>query len=163
MIFEVTPAHIEVLNDTDLRTLVGYLAERETVAAGHSAVAVTFGGHQLAKDGGIDVRVAITSGMIDGFVPRKETGFQAKAEDFSAAAIKKEMRPKGKLRESIRELGKNGGAYIIVSSKGSVSDTSLKSRKKAMTEAVADEPDGKLLFLDFYDKRRIASTRRRKC
>jgi len=157
MIFEVTPAHIEALNDTDLRTLVGYLAERETVAAGHSAVAVTFGGHQLARDGGIDVRVAITSGTIDGFVPRKETGFQVKAEDFSAAAIKTEMRPKGKLRESIRELGKNGGAYIIVSSKGSVSDTSLKSRKKAMAEAVADEPDGKLPFLDFYDKRRIAS------
>ncbi len=157
MIFEVTPAHIEALTDTDLRTLVGYLAERETVAAGHSAVAVTFGGHQLAKDGGIDVRVAITSGTIDGFVPRKATGFQAKAEDFSAAAIKNEMRPKGTLRESIRELCKNGGAYIIVSSKGSVSDTGLKSRKKAMAEAVADEPDGKLLFLDFYDKRRIAS------
>jgi hypothetical protein len=157
MIFEVTPAHIEALSDTDLRTLVGYLAEREAVAAGHSAVGVTYGGHQLAKDGGIDVRVALTSGTIDGFIPRQETGYQAKAEDFGAAAIKKEMRPKGKLRESIRELGKNGGAYIIVSSKGSVSDTSLKNRKEAMAQAITDEPDAKPLFLDFYDKRRIAS------
>lgn len=157
MIFEVTPAHIEALSDTELRTLIGYLAEREAVSAGYSAVAITYGGHQLAKDGGIDVRAALPGGAIDGFIPRLHTGYQAKAENFSAAAIKKEMRPKGTLRESIRELGKSGGAYIIVSSKGSASDTSLKSRRKAMAEAVADEPDAKLIFLDFYDKRRIAT------
>lgn len=157
MIFEVTPAHIEALTDVDLRTLVGYLAEREVVNAGHSASAVTYGGHQLAKDGGIDVRVELMSGTVDGFVPRLATGYQAKAEDFSAAAIRKEMRPKGTLRESIRELRKSNGAYIIVSSKGSVSDSSLKSRKRAMVDAVADGPDAGSLFVDFYDKRRIAS------
>lgn len=157
MIFEVTPAHIEALDDSDLRTLVGYLAEREAVEAGHSAAGVTYGGHQNAKDDGIDVRVALAGGNIDGFVPRPATGYQAKAENFSAADIKKEMRPKGKLRESIRELGEAGGAYVVVSSKGSVSDASLKNRKKAMAEAIADEPSAKPLFLDFYDKRRIAS------
>ena len=157
MIFEVTPAHIEGLSDVDLRTLIGYLAEREAVAAGHSAVVVTYGGHQLARDGGIDVRVALPSGSIDGFIPRLATGYQVKAEDFSAAAIRAEMRPKGKLRDSIRELGRSGGAYIIASSKGSVSDSSLNNRRKAMADAVADEPDAKPLFLDFYDKRRIAT------
>ncbi|MFW2342509.1 hypothetical protein [Brevundimonas sp.] len=157
MIFEVTPAHIEALNDVDLRTLVGHLAEREAVAAGHSAAAVTYGGHQLAKDGGIDVRVSLVSGKIEGFIPRLATGYQVKAEDFSAAAIKSEMRPKGKLRESIRDLGMSGGAYIIVSSKGSVSDSSLENRRNAMAEAVANEPKAKPLFLDFYDKRRLAT------
>ena len=157
MIFQVTPAHIEELSDTDLRTLIGYLAEREIVTYGHSPAAVTYGGDQRAKDGGIDVRVALTGGKIDGFVPRQETGYQAKAEVFSAADIKKEMRPKGKLRNSILELGKNGGAYIIVSSKGSVSDSSLKQRKKAMAEAIADEPDASPLHLDFFDKQRIAT------
>lgn len=157
MIFEVTPTHIEALSDVDLRTLVGYLAEREVVNAGHSASTVTYGGHQLAKDGGIDVRVALTSGRIDGFIPRLATGYQAKAETFSAADIKKEMCPKGALRDSIRELITSNGAYIIVSSKGSVSDTSLKNRKKAMADAVADEPNSESLFVDFYDKRRIAS------
>lgn len=157
MIFEVTPAHIQALNDVDLRTLIGHLAEREVVAAGHSAAAVTYGGHQLAKDGGIDVRVALASGRIKGFVPRLSTGYQAKAEDFSAAAIKSEMRPKGELRESIRDLGRSGGAYIIVSSKGSVSDSSLENRRKAMAEAIANEPDAKPIFLDFYDKRRLAT------
>ncbi|CUJ18878.1 hypothetical protein [Achromobacter aegrifaciens] len=157
MIFEVTPAHIEALSDVDLRTLVGYLAEREVQEAGHSASAVTYGGHQLAQDGGIDVRVALTEGTIDGFIPRLATGYQAKAEDFSAASITKEMRPKGKLRESIRDLITKSGAYIIVSSKGSVSDTSLANRKKAMADAVAHEQNGMSLFVDFYDKRRIAT------
>lgn len=157
MIFEVTPAHIEALNDADLRTLIGYLAEREAVASGHSAVAVTYGGHQLAKDGGIDVRVALPKGTIQGFIPRPATGYQVKAEDFSAASIKKEMRPKGSLRDSIRALASCGGAYIIVSSKGSVSDSSLKSRRMAMAEAVTGEANAARLFLDFYDKRRVAT------
>lgn len=157
MIFEVTPAHVEALSDTDLRTLVGYLAERDAVKAGHSASAVTYGGHQNAKDGGIDVRVALDGDKIDGFIPRLATGYQAKAETFTVADITKEMRPKGKLRDGIRELGEAGGAYIIVSSKGSVSDASLRSRKKAMAEAIADEPSAKALFVDFYDKRRVAS------
>ena len=48
MIFQVTPAHIEELSDTDLRTLIGYLAEREIVTYGHSPAAVTYGGDQRA-------------------------------------------------------------------------------------------------------------------
>jgi len=157
MIFEVTPAHIEALSDTDLRTLIGYLSEREVVNAGCSASSVTYGGHQNAKDGGIDVRVAADDGTVSGYVPRTQCGFQAKAESFAPADIGKEMRPGGKLRESICALGEANGAYVIVSSKGSVSDASLEARRKAMAAALADEPSAKGLLVDFYDKRRIAS------
>jgi hypothetical protein len=98
MIFEVTPEHIEGLSDTELRTLIGYLAEQEAVRAGHSASSVTYGGHQNAKDGGIDVRVDLGALAIKGYIPRGQTGFQVKAEDMPNGDIISEMRPKGKLR-----------------------------------------------------------------
>src|SRR5437773_9669123 len=66
MIFEVTPEHIEALSDSDLRTLVGYLAEQETVRAGHSPSSVTYGGHQNVKDGGVDVRVDLKAVLSPG-------------------------------------------------------------------------------------------------
>jgi hypothetical protein len=157
MIFEVTTAHIEALTDTDLRTLVGYLAEREVVNAGHSASSVTYGGHQNAKDGGIDVRVTLDSGTINGFVPRAACGFQVKAESFGPADITREMLKDGKLRASIRALGEASGAYVIVSSKSSVSDQALATRRNAMEVALANEPSVKSLFTDFYDQRRLAS------
>lgn len=157
MIFEITPEHIETLSDTDLRTLIGYLAEQETIRANQSASSVTYGGHQNAKDGGIDIRVDLGSVPINGFIPRPQTGFQVKSEDMSKASIQQEMRKNKKLRPSIVRLGEMGGAYIIVSSKGSVSDTSLSSRKNAMAEAIADVPSAGGLHVDFYDRRRVAT------
>ena len=157
MIFEVTPEHIEALSDIDLRTLVGCLAEQEVVRAGHSASSVTYGGHQNAKDGGIDVRVDLGAAAIDGYIPRAQTGLQVKAEDMPKSAIQQEMRDSGKLRPSIIKLGEAGGAYIIVSSKGSVSDTSLSTRKNAIAEAIADAPSASGLHVDFYDRRRVAT------
>jgi len=158
MILEVTGDQIAQLNDTDLRTLVGYLCEREVRAHGHSPSAVTWGGHQNAGDGGIDVRVALPPGAaISGYVPKTATGFQVKAQDMPHAAILKEMTPEGVILPSIQELAANGGAYVIVSSKGSVSDTSLKDRNVAMAEAARGFPTGSSLTLHFYDRRRIAS------
>jgi hypothetical protein len=157
MIFEVTPEHIEALSDSDLRTLVGYLAEQEAVQAGQSAAGVTYGGHQNAKDGGIDVRVDLGKTAIKGYIPRAQTGFQVKAEDMPEGKIKDEMCPDNKLRPSIVELGEAGGAYIIVSSKGTVSDTFLSKRRNAMAKAIADAPTASGLHLDFYDRRRLAT------
>src|SRR4051794_40037166 len=125
MILEVTGDQIAQLNDADLRTLVGYLCEREVRAHGHSTSAVTWGGHQDAADGGIDVRVALPAGAaISGYVPNTATGFQVKAQDMPRAAVVNEMAPQGVVRSSIAELAANGGAYIIVSSKGSLADPS---------------------------------------
>ena len=140
-----------------MRTLVGYLAEQEVVRAGHSPSSVTYGGHQNAQDGGIDVRVDLGSASITGYVPRGQTAYQVKAEDMPKGDIETEMRPGGKLRSSIKKLGQNGGAYIIVSSKGSLADTALSRRRNAMSGALADEPTALGLHVDFYDRGRLAT------
>lgn len=158
MILEVTGEQVAQLDDTELRTLVGYLCEREVRSHGHPASAVTWGGHQNAGDGGIDVRVSLSPGAaIAGYVPKAATGFQVKAQNMPRGAILKEMAPKGRVRLSITELAANGGAYIIVSSKGSHADPLLTAQKAAMAEAVKGLQSFSSLTLDFYDRRRIAS------
>jgi hypothetical protein len=157
MIFEVTPEQVAALSDANLRTLVGYLAEQEVRSQGYSAAAVTYGGHQNARDGGIDVKVDLDTVTMKGYVPRAKTGFQVKTEDMPRAAILKEMAPKSKLRDAIRGLGEAKGAYIIVSSKGSLSNTALTERRNAMAATIANEPSAAALYLDFYDRRRIAT------
>lgn len=156
MLFEVTPDHIERLQEEDLRTLVGLLAIREAMGTGHSPSCVTYGGHQNAQDGGIDVRVDLGSSPISGYIARSQTGYQVKAADMPRGEIMNEMCPGGTLRPSIKTLGQLGGAYIIVSSKGSVTDKALSQRKEAMASARANEPTAAGLHVDFYDRSRIA-------
>lgn len=116
------------------------------------------GGDQNATDGGVDVRVELPSGKtIDGFIPRPNTGFQVKATDMPPVKIWEEMRPNDVLRPSIIELAEHSGAYIIVSSRGSVSDTALRNRKKKMHAALAGLPNPEQLSIDFYDRNRIAT------
>jgi hypothetical protein len=156
--FEITGDDIAALNDEDLRTLVGRLCEAELRKHGQPVAAVTYGGNQTAKDGGLDVRVSLPPGTaITGFVPNAATGFQAKKSDMPRAAILDEMKPNGVVRPSIVELAAASGAYIIVSADGSTSDTALTSRRDAMTEAVKDLLCGKKLMLDFYDRTRVAT------
>lgn len=156
--FEITPDDIALLNDEDLRALMGLLCEAEARSRGFSASFVTWGGNQNAADGGIDVRVALPDGAgIEGFVPRPATGFQAKKSDMSRVDILTEMRPKGALRPAIRDLADRSGAYIIVSSAGATSDIALQNRRAAMEEAVKDLPGAAALTLDFYDRGRLAS------
>jgi hypothetical protein len=119
---------------------------------------VTWGGHQEAPDGGLDVRVALPENtQVEGFVPRPATGFQAKKEDMPAAEIIEEMRPSGVLRPTIQDLANRSGAYIIVSSRGSTSDIALRRRREAMAKAVSDLPNANALTLDFYDRTRLAT------
>jgi hypothetical protein len=124
--------------------------------------AVTWGGNQTASDGGVDVRVSLPEGStISGFVPRPNTGFQVKRQDMSRAAIQQEMRPSNTLRPVIQELTDASGAYIIVSSQGSTSDSALRNRCCAMADALADLANANALGLDFYDRTRMASWVRR--
>jgi hypothetical protein len=70
--FEITPQDIAQLDDEKLRTLVGLLCEAELRGRGYSTAAVTWGGNQNAKDGGLDVRVSLPEDKpIDGFIPRR--------------------------------------------------------------------------------------------
>jgi hypothetical protein len=155
---EVTADDIAALDDDDLRALLALLCEAELRRRALPASAVTWGGHQDAADGGIDVRVELPAEtLIEGFIPRAATGFQVKKPDMPAGAVKKEMRPNGSLRPSIQSLAANKGGYIIVSSTSSLTDTALADRRRAMAVAVADVPGGADLWLDFYDRTRMAS------
>lgn len=154
--FEVTADDIKLLGDDDLRELVGRLCESDLRSRGIVPSCVTYGGHLKAGDGGIDVRVTLPCGVEpQGFIPRACTGFQVKADDTPASKIASEMRPGGTLRPSIKELAVRSGAYIMVSSKGSVADLPLESRRRAMRNALTDLPNGAGLALDFYDRRRL--------
>ncbi|MFU2016167.1 hypothetical protein ACM6Q7_14100 [Peribacillus butanolivorans] len=154
---EITGNDVKELSDGDLRSLVGLLCEADLRAVGLPIAGVTWGGHQNASDGGIDVRVELTTALSrDGFVPRSKTGFQVKKPDMPHSAILTEMRPRGMLRQVIKELADVGGAYIIVSSKGSTADSALTARKNAMREALSDYQNASDLKVDFYDRERIA-------
>ncbi|QQO33174.1 hypothetical protein JJC00_32340 [Bradyrhizobium diazoefficiens] len=155
--FEITRDDIAALNDEDLRTLIGLLCEAELRRANLPVSAVTWGGNQTAKDGGLDVRVFLPAGTaVAGFIPRAETGFQVKKPDMPASEIAKEMKPAGVLRPVIQELAEASGAYIIVSSNGSTADSALNNRREAMAEAAKNSPDAGKLHLDFSDRNRVA-------
>jgi hypothetical protein len=86
--FEITRDDIAALGEEDLRTLIGLLCEAELRRANLPVSAVTYGGSQTAKDGGLDVRVSLALGTaIGGFIPRAATGFQVKKPDMPASAL----------------------------------------------------------------------------
>ena len=121
--FEITPDEIAKLTDADLRDLVGLLCEATLRESHLPTSAVTYGGNQDASDGGLDVRVTLPNeSKISGFIPKPRTGFQVKKPDLKPSEIGPEMRPRGKLRASIKELVDQGGAYVIVSSAANLTD-----------------------------------------
>lgn len=154
---EITGAHIAQLSDEDLRGLVVRLCEAELRANALPLSSVTAGGHQNAPDGGIDVRVDLSdfTERVD-FIPRAQTGFQVKCTDMPVSAILAEMRPDQCLRSSIVALAESRGAYIIVSSQGSASDSALLDRRNAMRDALHDCPSADELYVDFYDRERLS-------
>lgn len=155
---DITGSDIKKLNDKDLRTLIGLLCEEELERNNISRKGVVWGGNQNARDDGVDVRVQISSEInSDSFVPAKNTIFQVKATDMPASEIEKEMLPKGKLRSTIKKLSDDNGAYVIVSSKGSVAEFALKNRLKAINSILLDYKRNHNIKYDFYDRNRIAS------
>ena len=154
--FDITADHIEQLDAEALRELVARLCEAEVRLHGQSPLSVTWGGHQNSPDGGIDVRVYLNQVLpATSNLPRARIGFQVKAEDMRRSAVLAEMSPNGVLRPSIQALAAESGAYILVSSRSSLSDLSLQNRKAAMEEAV--NANAATLYLDFYDRSRIAT------
>ena len=157
-LLEITGDDIALLNDTDLRSLIGLLCEADFRLAGLPTSGIIWGGHQDAKDDGMDVTVhSEVDPPKNSRVPRKTTGFQVKKPDMQPSKIGKEMRPKGKLREEIKTLINEGGGYIIANSTGSTTKKALRDRIKAMRKAVANEPNHQQLHLDFLDRGRIAT------
>lgn len=154
---DITGNDIMDLSDSDLRSLVGLLCEAELNCSSLPTAGVTWGGHQNAPDGGIDVRVEVTKAPhSDSFIPRAKTAFQVKKPDMPRSAIINEMKPKGELREVIIDLVDSNGAYIIVSSQGSTADSSLQDRVSAMRDALSELPNASNIKVDFYDRERVA-------
>jgi hypothetical protein len=104
-LLDITSDDIAALDDGDLRILVARLCEEDLVIRSLTPSSVTWGGHQTAPDGGLDVRVSLPPGTnIEGFVPRPSTGFQVKKPDMPRGAIVDEMRPKDLIRPVIQRL-----------------------------------------------------------
>ena len=126
-LLEITGDDIALLSDSDLRALIGRLCEEDFRLAGLSTSGIIWGGHQDASDDGMDVTIrSEVEPPGNSLIPRKTTGFQVKKPDMTPARIKKEMKPKGKLREEIKRLIEGRGAYIIANSAGSVTDRLCK-------------------------------------
>src|SRR5581483_11991333 len=98
--FEVTPDDIALLNDADLRELVGRLSEAELRRRGLPTSAVKASGHQDASDAGLDVIAELPAHVqIEGWIPRPITGFQVKKHKMAKGKILAEMCPSGEPRE----------------------------------------------------------------
>ena len=157
-LLEITSDDISLLDDAELRALIGLLCEADYRLAGLPTKGITWGGHQDATDGGLDVFVrGEATPPLNSFVPRSITGFQVKKPDMPRNKILREMQPNGALREEIKSLIQEGGAYVIVSSSGSTTDTALRRRTDAMREAIANEKNHQNLHLEFLDRGRIAT------
>ncbi|MDQ0359452.1 hypothetical protein [Breznakia pachnodae] len=155
--FVVTKEDIKKLRDDDLRTLIGLLCEATLSSFKISTKSITYGGNQDSSDGGVDVRIRMSSNISlqDEYIPANRTVFQVKVPDLQPAMIIREMRLKGKLRESIIELASDNGAYIIISSKAELTDSQLKKRIQVMKETAGEYSEN--LVFDFYDNTRLAS------
>jgi hypothetical protein len=156
-IFTISAEDIQALNDTQARELIARLCRAELRASGASESAVTWGGDQRAKDGGVDVRVSVPGSVkVADFFKANDVIFQVKAGNFGPAKIAPEMAPKGKLREAIVELATVGGSFVIVSTRDSFSDSSLNSRRDAMADCLEKYKLKGKVKIDFYDSRKIA-------
>lgn len=158
-LFEISGNDIALLDDGELRTLIGLLCEADYRQAGLPTTGIRWGGNQDAKDGGIDVFVdsAGVTPPKTSFIPRAITGFQVKKSDRSRSEILAEMRPKKVLRDVIKKLIKTKGAYIIISSGASTTEPALNDRISAMREAVSDQQGHDDLVVNFLDRGIIAT------
>lgn len=155
---EIESTHIQELDDKMLRDLIGLLCEEELKKIDTGVRNVFWGGNQTAADGGIDVRCEYEGeAYSNSFIPRNKTGFQVKLSDYKPSQILNEMQDKGILKESIQDLCKNKGAYILVCGKSSVSDQMHKNRIDAMKKAVQGYEGSENVCLDFFDGNRIAT------
>lgn len=155
-IFDIPASKLTDLSDEDLRELIARLCEAERERKGGYRSEVRWGGDQNAPDGGIDITVKI----VENFEPtpmlaRRVIGIQVKKPDLSATAITREMRPDKVLRPAISRLADQGGAYVIASARANCADSALRDRKCAMKAAVADDPNGAKLHLEFLDQQAI--------
>lgn len=156
--FELKPSDISNLSDADLREMVARLCEAELHDQKIQRSCILWGGAQEAADGGLDIRVKSEIPLLNpGFVPRNNTGFQIKKSSMGKAACREEMLMGGEVKEVIRSLIEQKGAYIIVSGKDDCSDKMLTDRIKGMQSAIENITSKEQIFLDFYGRDRLSA------
>ncbi|WP_345013401.1 hypothetical protein [Pseudaeromonas paramecii] len=149
-IFDIEKDDLLRLSDLQLEELIARLAEAEVAAHGHSPAYVNWSGSINAPDGGIDIHVQVPVEQLKtGFLERSNTILQAKKHSMSKASISKEMLTDGQLSPTISEQAARGGSYIIVSLEDNCSPLMKEDRLQAMQDAVAGDPNGGNLHLDF--------------
>ena len=94
--------------------------------------------------------------QIDGYIKNVRCAFQVKAENFTPGKIAGEMAPMGVLRPAIVDLANDAGAYVIVSTRDNVSDSSLAKRVAAMVGCLSHHGLSGKPLVDFYDCRKLA-------
>jgi hypothetical protein len=157
-LLEITGQDIAQLDDAQLRELIGLLCEADYRQAGLPTKGISWGGHQDAPDGGLDVVVRdVVQPPENSFIPRSSTGFQVKKPDMPKPKIISEMKPKGELRNCIKQLINENGGYIIACSGANTTGTALKDRIDAMKDAVAEADNNDNIEVDFLDRGRIAT------
>jgi hypothetical protein len=162
-LLDVTGADIARLSDADLRVLTGKLCEADYLQVCLPTRGITWGGHQDAADGGVDVRVRRLTDLdptnvqppTNSHIPRSETVFQCKQSNMARRDILAEM-SKVDVIQLLGELAASNGAYVIVSGT-STTESMLQNRVGAMRDAVGSITESQRLDLDFYDQSRIAS------
>ncbi|MEM6395898.1 MAG: hypothetical protein AAF741_06090 [Bacteroidota bacterium] len=155
---DISGDDISLLNDTDLRNLIGLLCEAEFRLFGLSLSGIRYGGNQDAKDGGIDVMIESESPLPQSsFICRPVVGIQVKRPDMSRGKIISEIRPEGRIRPAIKSLIEKKGGYIIISSGSNTTESTYKNRVDAIAEAIEGEEGSKNLKIDFFDRGRIAT------
>ncbi len=156
--FDILKEDIKKLNDTDLRLLIGKLCVAELRRHNLSTSYAEYSGNQDASDGGLDVRVNIEKPcIIEGYIPKCNTGYQVKKTDFTNSLISKEMKPGGILRESIKKLIDEDGAYIIVSGQADLTYSMKSKRINAMRESLSEYASNEKFKIDYFDSQRIAT------
>lgn len=156
--FQATNEDVLRLGDDELRDLIGLLCESVFAKYCFSTASIMYGGDQDAADGGVDVYVNSNFDIPEGdYIPRGKTIFQVKVPDMAPADIKKEMLKNGLLKDAIKKVGIENGAYIIVSSKSNLSHKMYEKRLSAMKECISENDNLPNFFLDFYDLKRIVS------
>ena len=129
------------------------MAESEVVKHGGSITDVSGSGHINSPDSGIDVRVFVKNSpdtFASEFIPNPNSGFQAKNSKISNNNIEREMCPKGNLRESIRSLSHENGAYILISA-DEYSYVQREERKTKMREVINKFKPNDSFTVDIYD------------
>ena len=154
--FDISPEDVQILDDNQLRRILGSLLEAEAHQHGIPLSAIGLGGHQNALDGGVDARVQWDEQPASTpWLPRTCTVFQSKAEDMGPARVSREMALGGKVRPVFQDLAQNRGSYIIFSTVN-CTDQMYLDRLQAMNTAIAGITGRLGIHLDFYDASRIA-------